>query len=167
MDSFCSNNVCNTNTTTTWLSGLCNAQSSSWGTFSPTITCTTTAGSTYPNSTYIGTSGYGSGSNTWPCQSCFGAGCSLCQPYQPPLFNFPPTPKPNVHLDTKFDDDEKEVLTITLGSKEKCGHKLHLVPGIEFYSPHNPPSRLRRFVLWLIFGFKWESTLGEQFIDAL
>lgn len=168
MDSFFapSSNCFNTSTTTTCLTGILgNLQT----TFSNISCAVTTAGNTSSGVTYVGGSS-GCFHNTWQCSSCGGLGCSACGTgnYFPQTYTWPTQPpKPNVQFQTKFDDDEKEVLEITLGSKAKCEHKVHLIPGIALYTPHKPPSKFRRFVLWLIFGVKWETTLEERFIDQL
>lgn len=89
--------------------------------------------------------------------------------YAPPSHNNPwgSAPKPAVDLAVINDDEGRSVLKICLGEEKDCDHKVHIFPGIQLYSNHKKPGLFRRFMLGLIFGIKWESTLEEKFIEQL
>lgn len=69
---------------------------------------------------------------------------------------------------TEKDDNDLDVLTLVIGDeKQKCKYKIRILPEIQIYTQHQRPSKFRRFMYWLIFGIKWESTYLENFIEQL
>lgn len=139
---------------------------------------------TFTNYTSTTTSSI-TGISCWPYQSTAGnpyqSGTSYVYPQTtgtqtyPQTINQPFTWVPpdlsvrigSLKFDTKKDDDEKDMVVIELGDPKDCDHKIRLLPGVELYTPHPPPSRFRRFILKLLFGIEWKTTFEEKFIDAL
>lgn len=79
----------------------------------------------------------------------------------------PTPPNSSFNIQTDTDDNGKDILIMTLGDKKNCNYKLQLLPGIFLYSNHRRPGFIQRMIFRFLFGFKWESTLAERFINAL